>query len=97
MIEEHTMNCEINLVMRHEGKKLPEGSSRNYVGFLIKDNKREIEVDEEVVEEETAKLHSKMVIGCFIGRKPSALEFKAWLVALNTKLQGGSACFSQYQ
>jgi hypothetical protein len=33
-------------------KKLPEGTYRNYVGFLIKDSMREIEVNEKAVEEE---------------------------------------------
>jgi hypothetical protein len=33
-----------------------------------------------------------MVIGCFVGKKPSALEFEAWLVALNAELEGVAQC-----
>jgi hypothetical protein len=38
-----------------------------------------------------------MVIGSFVDRKPSALEFEAWLVALNVELCGDSACFNHFE
>lgn len=37
-----------------------------------------------------------MVIGCFVGQKPLALEFEAWLVSVNEELQRGSVSFSHY-
>jgi hypothetical protein len=54
-------------------------------------------VEEEAVEEETSKLRSKMVIGCFVGKKLLGLEFEAWLVALNIELNEGSAVFSHFK
>jgi hypothetical protein len=97
MIEAHTRSCEIDLVKSRLGEKLPKGSYYKYIGFLIRKNTRIIEVDEATVEEETTKLKSKMVIGCFVGKKPSALEFEAWLVALNAELNGGSVVFSHFE
>ena len=64
---------------------------------MIKKNTKEIEIDEPIVEEETTKLQSKMVIGSFEDRKPSALEFEAWLVALNVELCGDSTCFNHFK
>jgi hypothetical protein len=70
-IEAHTRNCAIDPVKNHAREKLPEGTYQNYFGFLIKDSMKEIEVDERIVEEETTKLRAKMVIGYFVGKKPS--------------------------
>jgi hypothetical protein len=76
-IEARTRSCEVDPIKSHPGEELPPGTFRNYAGFLIKDPTKEIEVDEQAVEEETTKLRSRMVIGCFVGRKPTALEFEA--------------------
>jgi hypothetical protein len=55
-IEAHTRTCEIDPVKSRPREKLPEGSYRNYAGFLIRESARVIEVDEGAVEEETTKL-----------------------------------------
>jgi hypothetical protein len=81
----------------HQGEKLPDGTSRNFAGLLLKNASREIQVDENLVEAEITRLRSRLLIGCFVGRKPSALEFEEWLVGLNAKLEGGSVCFSHYE
>jgi hypothetical protein len=42
-------------------------------------------------------LRSTMIFGCFVGRKPSMLEFEAWLVLLNKELGRDRACFSHFE
>jgi hypothetical protein len=96
-IASQTRKCEIDPIKSHQGEKLLEGSYQNFAGFLIKDSSREINVDETAVEAEIARLRSRMPIGYFVGRKPSALEFEAWLVNINAELGGGRVNFSHYE
>jgi hypothetical protein len=96
-IAAQTRNCEVNPIRAHQGQKLLEGSYRNFAGFLIRDSAREISIDESIVDAETARLRSRMMIGCFVGKKPTALEFEDWLVNLNEELGDGSVWFSHYE
>jgi hypothetical protein len=104
-IKAHMRSCTIDHVKHRLGEKLPEGSYRNYVGFLIHENTCIIKIDEanrfhwssNYCRFPTIKLKSTMVIGCFMGKKPSALEFEAWLVALNEELNDGSAVLSHFE
>lgn len=90
-------NCEVDPIRSRPGENLSEGSYKNFAGFLVYIKIREFVIDENVVDDEINKLHSRMVIGYLVGRRPMALEFKAWLVALNTELQGGRTAFSHFE
>lgn len=65
------------------GETLPEGFSRNYAGFLLRESKKEIEVNEETVLAEAARLKNVMIIACFVGARPPWEDFQLWLAALN--------------
>jgi hypothetical protein len=67
---------------------LPQGYSRNYVGFLLKDSKRVTQVNQDVVKAEMAYLHDHTNIISFIEKKPSPNAFNVWLVFLNQKVRG---------
>jgi hypothetical protein len=76
---------------------LPENSYCNFAGFLIRDLHRIIEIDEEVVEAETARLRATMLIGYFVGGRPAAAEIDNWLVSLNSAIETGNVKFSHYE
>jgi hypothetical protein len=52
------------------GEELPEGYSRSYAGFLLRNQNREVEVDQDVVRQEMDYLVQFVVIASFIGGKP---------------------------
>ena len=55
-----------------QGKKLPKGYSRSYAGFLLKDMKREISVNQAIVQQEMEYLSKFGIIACFVGRRAPA-------------------------
>jgi hypothetical protein len=69
-------------------KILPQGYYHNYVGFLSKDSKRVVQVNQDVVKVEMLYLHDHTIILSFIEKKPSPNAFNAWLVFLNQKVEG---------
>lgn len=70
------------------GETLPEGFSRNYAGFLLRDMKREIKVDQNVVKEEMEFYSQFVVIANFIGGKPNEQALHQWLVPLQSQVKG---------
>jgi hypothetical protein len=52
-----------------EGEKLPAGYARSYTGFVIRDLKREIKVDQDIIKQEMDFLSTFAVIEGFVGGK----------------------------
>ena len=84
----------INPTKPSEGKSVPEGYARNYVGFLIKTSKKRIHVSEELVAAEEQFLQDHLIVASFIGGRPSSLGFNTWLVKLNVEISGGTISYS---
>jgi hypothetical protein len=66
---------QLNPTKAEPSKSLPQGYTRSYVGFLIKDLQREVKVDQEIVSQETAYLQAFGVIAGIIGRRPPTSQF----------------------
>jgi hypothetical protein len=62
--------------------QLPEGYSRSYAGLLLRNQQREVEVDQAIVRHEMEYLSQFMVIAFFLGRKPSKVQMSTWLAQL---------------
>jgi hypothetical protein len=71
-----------------EGEQLPPGYSRSYAGLLLKDLKREIQVNQDVVKQEMEYLQTFAVIAFFIGSKPLEHLMFEWLEKLKEHVQG---------
>jgi hypothetical protein len=71
-----------------EGEQLPSGYSRSYAGLLIKDLKREIQVNQDAVKCEMDFLQNFAVIAFFIGRRPLESQMQGWLETLKVQVQG---------
>jgi hypothetical protein len=71
-----------------EGEQLPPGYSRSYAGLLLKDLKREIQVNQDAVKQEMEYLQTFAVIAFFIGGKPSEHLMFEWLEKLKEHVQG---------
>ena len=84
----------INPTKPSEGESLPDGYARNYTGFLIKTNKRQIHVSKELVAPEERFLQDHFIVASFIGRKPSSSGFTTWLSKLNSEITGGTISYS---
>jgi hypothetical protein len=67
-------------------ESLPEGFTRSYAGFLLKGGNREIEVDQDVVEQEMQWLQNFAVIACFLGGTPPAYQLRNWLETLKVEV-----------
>jgi hypothetical protein len=70
------------------GEELPEGYSRSYTGFLLQNQNREVEVDQDVVRQEMDYLAQFVVIASFIGGKPPEHMLQQWLSHLQTLVSG---------
>ena len=84
----------INPTKPSEGESLPEGYARNYVGFLIKTNKKRIHVYEELVVAKERFLQNHLIVASFIGGRPSSSGFTTWLSKLNSEISGSSISYS---
>jgi hypothetical protein len=71
-----------------EGEQLPPGYSRSYAGLLLKDTKREIQVNQDAVKSEMEYLQAFAIIAFFIGGKPSEHLMLGWLEKLKEQVQG---------
>ncbi len=83
----------LNTTRASLGKILRQGYYHNYVGFLLKDSKHVVQVNQDVVKAKMAYLHDHTVIASFIEKKPSFNAFNVWLVFLNQKM-GGKVLFN---
>lgn len=61
------------------GEQLPNGYSRSYAGLLLKDLKREIQVNTDIVKSEMDFLQTFAVIAFFIGGRPPEIQMQGWL------------------
>jgi hypothetical protein len=89
---QQTRKFTINITKASLGEILPQGYSHSYVGFLLKDNKCVVRVNEDVVKTKMAYLHDHTIIASFIGEKLPPNAFNAWLAFLNQKV-GGKVLF----
>jgi hypothetical protein len=71
---------------------LPQGYSCSYVGFLLKDSKHVIQVNQDVVKAKIPYLHDHTIIASSIKEKSSPNAFNVWLDFLNQKV-GGKVLF----
>ncbi len=60
----------LNITRASPREILPKGYSCSYVGFLLKDSKHVVWVNQDVVKAKMAYLHDHTVIVSFIGEKP---------------------------
>jgi hypothetical protein len=67
-------------------ESLPDGYSRSYAGFLLKGGDREIEVNQDVVEQEMEWLQNFAVIACFLGGTPLAYQLRNWIEDLKAEV-----------
>jgi hypothetical protein len=70
------------------GEQLPDGYSRSYAGLLLKDTKREIQVNQDIVRCEMEFLQTYAVIAFFIGGRPPESRMQGWLDKLKDQVQG---------
>ena len=61
------------------GEELPEGFTRSYAGFLVRNVQREIEVDQDIVKEEMEYLIQFLSIVCFVGGALPQASILQWL------------------
>lgn len=70
------------------GEQLPAGYSRSYAGFLLRDEKRVIEVNQEIIKHKMEYLTEFTVIACFVEGRPPNHEMQLWLNQLQQKVGG---------
>lgn len=70
------------------GEKLPDGYSRSYAGFLLRDTNRVVSVNQDIVRQEMEYLATHAAIGCFVEGRPSQNEMPAWINSLQSKVRG---------
>jgi hypothetical protein len=75
------------------GEVLPPRYARNYVKYLLKNTRPMMHVNQVMVRVEMDYLCDHMVIGSFVGVKPSSLAFEAWLTNLNNLVGEGKMLF----
>lgn len=80
----------INPTKPSQGESLPDGFARNYVGFLIKTNKKRIHVSKDLVTAEERYLQDHLVVASFIGGCPNSASLNSWLSKINSAISGGS-------
>jgi hypothetical protein len=71
------------------GEELPEGFTRSYAGFLLRNVQREIEVDQDIVKEEMEYLTQFLsIFVCFVGGALPQASIPQWL----NQLQRDTRC-----
>lgn len=95
------MSVEINLLMQHRdnakgsclilpnwglGKSLLNNLTRNNACFLIKSDKKCSHVLDDIVVAKERLLEDYMLVGTFLGKKPTPSMFATWLAILNARL-----------
>lgn len=74
----------IHLTRSTLGEKLLEGLARSSAGFLIRTTILEIEVDQEIVRNETKRLQRLAVVAYFVGRRQDPAALKSWIAAIQS-------------
>ncbi len=69
------------------------GFLHNYKGFLLKESKWIVQVNQNVVKMEMNYLQDHSIITWFVGDKLFHLAFNTWVTFLNQRMMGGKALF----
>lgn len=88
-LKDQISHLELHPTKAKAGEELPQGYYRNYAGFLIRNTKRVIYLDDEIVAANAACLSTHMAIATFVGGRPSPSAMPQWLRALNARLSPG--------
>lgn len=66
---------------------LPIGVERLFSGFLVKIVARSVAIDEEQLRDRMMALRGELLIGKFVGSKPSPMALQAWICSLNQEVR----------
>ena len=84
------VGVDLNPFKGHSGEILPSNLERSFSGFLVKIEVIQFKVNTEKLLARIKVLKDQLLIGKFVGPKPSPQAMKLWIQALNLEL-GGNA------
>jgi hypothetical protein len=69
-------------------ENLPKGFLRSYVGLLLRDQKRKVQVNQDIIKHDMQYLRTYGVVAGFVGTKPSEHALRSWLSCLQIQVKG---------
>lgn len=81
-------NATIHPTKAKVGEKLPEGYSRSYGGFLLRQASRTVQVDQRLVRKEMDYLSRHVLIAFFVGGRPPSQSIPQWLESVQRQVGG---------
>ena len=84
---------DLNPFKEQIGEILPSNLERNFSGFLIRKDAISFKVDSGKLRARIASLKEKLLIGKFVGPKPTPQIMRLWLQSLNQDLKGSTLSF----
>ena len=81
---------DLNPFKGHSGEILPSNLERSFSEFLIRTEANQFKVNKEMLLARIEELKDQLLIGKFVGSKPSPQAMKLWIQALNQKLRGNA-------
>ena len=85
-----TSGGDLNPFQGHSGKILPSNLERSFSGFLVRTEAIQFKVNTEMLLARIEDLKNQLLIGKFVGSKPSPQAMKLWIQALNQELRGNA-------
>jgi hypothetical protein len=84
---------QLNPFKEQVGEILPANLERNFNGFLVRKDAVTFKVDPQKLNARIAILKEQLLIGKFLGPKPSSQDFGKWLQALNQEIGDSALSF----
>ena len=81
-------NAVIHPTQAVDGETLPEGYSRSYGGFLLRNNPRIVPVDQHMVRREMEFLSRHVLLAFFVGGRPPQHAIPKWLELIQRQVGG---------
>ena len=85
-----TFGGDLNPFKGHSGEILPSNFERSFSGFLVRIEAIQFKVNTEMLLARIEELKDQLLIGKFVGSKPSPQAMKLWIQALNQELRGNA-------
>lgn len=84
---------DLNPFKEQNGEILPPNMERSFSGFLVRKDAMKFRVNTQKLLARIEMLKDQMLIGQFIGPKPSPQEMRLWIQCLNQELRGSTLTF----
>lgn len=81
-------NAAIHPTRATAGERLPEGYSRSYGGFLLRQEPRIIPIDQHMVRREMEYLSKHVLLAFFVGGRPPQHSLPQWVEAIQRQVGG---------